>query len=40
MKTLVVNFQNVAMNNINLQSFIIESTNRESQEMEVQNERL
>jgi hypothetical protein len=40
MKTLVVNFQNVAMNNINLQSFIIESTNRGSQEMEVQNERL
>jgi hypothetical protein len=40
MKTLVVNFQNVSTNNPNLQNFIIESSNRENQEMEVQNERI
>jgi hypothetical protein len=40
METLVVNFQNVSTNNLNLQNFMIESTNRESQEMEVQNERV
>jgi hypothetical protein len=40
MKTLVINFQNVSINNLNLQNFIIESTNRESREMEVQNERI
>ncbi len=28
MKTLVMNFQNVSINNLNLQNFIIESTNR------------
>jgi hypothetical protein len=40
MKTPVVNFQNVSTNILNLQTFIVESTNRESQEMEVQNERI
>jgi hypothetical protein len=39
MKTLL-DFQNVSINNKNLQNFIIESPNRESQEVEVQNESI
>jgi hypothetical protein len=40
MKTLVVDFQNVLTNNLNLQNFMIESTNRERGEVEVQNEKI